>query len=72
MEVSHPFDAYLFISISALIFFYTMLGNYFNANTSDLFVYLIYSVGMLFSLILGIFLIQMQDQESEGGMPFGE
>jgi drug/metabolite transporter (DMT)-like permease len=70
MEVGYPYDALLFASISAIIFIYSLLYYYYNSSLSGMFVYLIYAVGMLFAMILGIFLTQMQDREGEGKSPF--
>jgi uncharacterized membrane protein YccC len=70
MEVGYPYDALLFASISAIIFLYTMLYYYYNSSLTGMFVYIIYAVGMLFSIVFGIFLTQMQDREGEGKSPF--
>ena len=70
MEVGYPYDALLFASISSVIFIYSLLYYYYNSSLSGMFVYLIYAVGMLFAMILGIFLTQMQDREGEGKSPF--
>ena len=69
-KASMPWDAIFWASISMIIFLYTMLSDYFAAQTADLFVYIIYSIGMLFSVLFGFFLIQMYDREEEGESPF--
>jgi len=70
VEVGYPYDALLFASVSSIVFIYTMLYYYFNGSSSGMFVYIIYAVGMLFSMVFGLFLTQMQDREGEGKSPF--
>ena len=70
VEVGYPYDALLFASVSSIVFIYTMLYYYYNSSSSGMFVYIIYAVGMLFSMVFGLFLTQMQDREGEGKSPF--
>ncbi len=65
-----PYDAVFYLAIALIIFFYSMVNDYFNAMTAQLFVYLIYAIGALTSVIMGFFLIQMYDREEEGESPF--
>jgi hypothetical protein len=69
-EVSFPYDAILFLAISMIIFLYTMLGDYFAAQTADLFVYLIYGMMDVVSVAFAAFLTTMYDKEERGGEPF--
>jgi hypothetical protein len=69
-KVSMPMDAVLWVSLCLIVFLYSMLGDYFSADTATLFVYIIYSIGMVFSVLFGFFLIQMYDKEEEGDSPF--
>ena len=54
-KASFPYDAVFFLAISMIIFFYSMVNYYFSAMTAQLFVYLIYAVGAMMSVVFGFF-----------------
>ncbi|MGC9145925.1 MAG: hypothetical protein ACP5GS_07445 [Nitrososphaeria archaeon] len=65
-----PYDAVFYLAIALIVFFYSMVNDYFSAMTAQLFVYLIYAIGALTSVVMGFFLINMYDREEEGESPF--